>query len=281
MHPDDIPNPTDEQLRALDREVCFVPTETGDPKVLTPEQINHYNTFGYLMPFDGLGKDEVHDLRNFFEGALEAFQNMGRDSYSISTAHLRFARIHRLLSHPAILSHVSDLLGENLVGWGAHFFCKLPHDGKAVPWHQDAIYWPITPTRTVTVWLAIDDANPENANMRFIPRSHLHGSIDYQLKDDPNAVLNLETKDPLSYGDPPVDVTLKAGQFSMHCDLLLHGSEPNDSDRRRCGLTLRYAATEVKAYYDWHHKGVLVRGQDVSGNWANPPLPKQTRTTEA
>jgi hypothetical protein len=60
----------------------------------------------------------------------------------------------------------------------------------------------------------------------------------------------------------------------MHCDLLLHGSEPNDSDRRRCGLTLRYAAAEVKAFYDWHHKGVLMRGQDLSGNWANPPEPQ-------
>ena len=274
MHPDDIPDPTDEQLQALDREVCFVQTETEDHKVLTPEQIDHYNTFGYLMPLEGLDKDEVRDLRNFFEGVLEAFRNMGRDSYSISTAHLRFARIYELMSHQAILDPVSDLLGENLVGWGAHFFCKLPHDGKTVPWHQDAIYWPITPTRTVTVWLAIDDADPENANMRFIPRSHLHGTIDYQLKDNPNSVLNLETKDPENHGDSPVDVTLKGGQFSIHSDLLLHGSKPNDSDRRRCGLTLRYAATEVKAYYDWRHKGILVRGQDVSGNWVNPSVPQ-------
>ncbi len=274
MHPDDIPNPTDEELQDLDRQVCFVPTENDDPKVIDSEQIKHYNDFGYLMPFDGLDEDEIRDLRNFFEGALEAFRNLGRDSYSISTAHLRFARIYQLLSHPAILGPVSDLLGENLVGWGAHFFCKLPHDGKAVPWHQDAIYWPITPTRTVTVWLAIDDADPENANMRFIPRSHLHGAIDYQRMDDPNAVLNLKTENPASYGEPPVDVTLKAGQFSMHCDLLLHGSEPNESDRRRCGLTLRYAAAEVTAYHDWHHKGVLVRGQDPSDNWANPPAPR-------
>ena len=99
MHPDDIPDPTDEQLQALDREVCFVQTETEDPKVLTPEQIDHYNTFGYLMPLEGLDKDEVRDLRNFFEGVLEAFRNMGRDSYSISTAHLRFARIYELMSH--------------------------------------------------------------------------------------------------------------------------------------------------------------------------------------
>ena len=74
MHPDEIPNPTDEQLGTLDREVCFVPTENDDPKVLTSEQISHYNEFGYLMPFDGLDEDEIRNLRNFFEGALEAFR---------------------------------------------------------------------------------------------------------------------------------------------------------------------------------------------------------------
>ena len=65
MHPEDISNATDEQLQTLDREVCFVQTETDDPKVLSPEQIDHYNRFGYLMPLEGLHKDEVRDLRNF------------------------------------------------------------------------------------------------------------------------------------------------------------------------------------------------------------------------
>lgn len=277
MHPDDIPNPTNEQLQALNRQVRFVPTDNDTPKVLTPDQVKRYNELGYLMPFDGLEESEIRDLGNFFEGALEAFRNLGRDSYSINTAHLRFARIRDLLGHPALLGPVSDLLGDNVVGWGAHFFCKIPQDGKEVPWHQDAVYWPIDPTRTVTVWLAIDDADPGNANMRFIPRSHLHGSIDYRQTNDPNAVLNLRADNPESYGDPPVDVALKAGQFSMHCDLLLHGSEPNRSDRRRCGLTLRYAAAEVKAYHDWDQKGVLLAGRDLDGNWANPPPPGSFR----
>ena len=104
-----------------------------------------------------------------------------------------FARIYDLVAHPKIVGPVADLLGSNVVAWGAHFFCKLPNDGKRVPWHQDALYWPITPTRTVTAWLAVDDAEPENANMRFIPRSHLEGPIDYNVTTDKNAVLNLES----------------------------------------------------------------------------------------
>ena len=273
MHPDDIPVPTDEQLREIDREVVFIPSVNPSPQVLSANQVHQYNELGYLMPLEGLDASEANDLRTYFDGVLDAFHNLGRDSYSISTAHLRFARIYQLLSHPAIVGPVADLLGPDIIGWGAHFFCKMPHDGKRVPWHQDALYWPITPTRTVTVWLAIDDADPGNANMRFIPGSHVHGPIDYEVIDGTDTVLNLETQNPESYGDSPVDVTLKAGQFSMHCDLLLHGSEANESDRRRSGITLRYAAAGVKAFHGWHHKGIVVSGEDVGGNWANPPCP--------
>ena len=272
MHADDIPAPTHQQIAELDRQVRFVPVDNANPQFLTHRQLEQYNQQGYLLPFDGLDAPLVRDLRTYFDGVLDAFRNLGRDSYSISTAHLRFARIYELLSHPPILAPVTDLLGPDIIGWGAHFFCKMPSDGKRVPWHQDALYWPITPARTVTVWLAIDDADPENANMRFIPGSHLRGPIDYDETDASDVVLNLEARDAEAHGDP-VDVTLQAGQFSMHCDLLLHGSEANTSARRRCGLTLRYAAAEVQAFHGWHHKGIVVKGQDAAGNWANHPCP--------
>ncbi len=95
----------------------------------------------------------------------------------------------------------------------------------------------------------------------------------YRLsEDDEHNVLNQTVEEAEQYG-PPVDNELKAGEISMHSDLLLHGSEANDSDRRRCGLTLRYCAADVKAHLDWHAKGVIVSGSDPSGHWANAPRP--------
>ncbi|TWT73078.1 phytanoyl-CoA dioxygenase family protein [Allorhodopirellula solitaria] len=273
LNVDEIPNPTPAQLAELPRQVGFVPSVNAHPQTLSAAQIEQYNEQGFLMPLDGLAADEIREIRAFFDGVLAAFMELGRTSYSINTAHLRFARIYELVQHPRIVAAVADLLGPNVVCWGSHFFCKLPHDGKSVPWHQDSTYWPLSPTKTVTVWLAIDDADPDNANMKFIPRSHRHGLIDYDESQDANTVLNLAVENPHSYGDAEVDVTLPAGQFSMHSDLLLHGSEANDSDRRRCGLTIRYAAADVTTWYDWHQKGIVVRGENVSGQWANPVVP--------
>lgn len=270
---DEIANPSFSQLAALPRQMGFVPAVNAQPETLSKQQIEDYNAQGYLMPFRGLQADEVRELRAFFDGVLAAFIELGRSSYAISTAHLRFKRIYELVHHPEIVAPAADLLGPNVVCWGSHFFCKMPHDGKQVPWHQDSTYWPLSPTKTVTVWLAIDDADPENANMKFIPRSHLHGLIDYDETHEADTVLNLAVRNPHSYGGDELDVTLKAGQFSIHSDLLLHGSEANQSDRRRCGLTIRYAAADVTTWYGWHQKGVVVRGVDPAGHWLNPPAP--------
>jgi hypothetical protein len=86
-------------------------------------------------------------------------------------------------------------------------------------------------------------------------------------------VLNQTIENVEQYGTP-VDDDLRAGEVSIHSDLLLHGSNANDSDRRRCGLTLRYCAAEVRAHMDWNQKGVIVSGSDPSGHWANRPRPE-------
>jgi ectoine hydroxylase-related dioxygenase (phytanoyl-CoA dioxygenase family) len=109
--------------------------------------------------------------------------------------------------------------------------------------------------------------------MRFIPGTHHFGHLTYKLtENDGSNVLDQTVENAEEFGEP-IDVELKAGEISIHSDLLLHGSEANDSDRRRCGLTLRYCAADVRAGMDWNQKGVLVSGHDPSGHWANPPRP--------
>jgi ectoine hydroxylase-related dioxygenase (phytanoyl-CoA dioxygenase family) len=127
----------------------------------------------------------------------------------------------------------------------------------------------------VTVWLAIDDADRDNACMRFLAGSHHHGRLTYRPSDpSEHNVLNQTIENAEQYGEE-VAVELKAGEISMHSDLLLHGSAANHSARRRCGLTLRYCAAEVRAGMGWNGKGVIVSGSDPSGHWANPPRPRE------
>ncbi|MBT3603303.1 MAG: phytanoyl-CoA dioxygenase family protein [Candidatus Latescibacteria bacterium] len=263
-----------ETIDDVPRDLAFHPSTVTEPKVLTGDQVASYNANGYVKGIQVFDEAEMLAHRCYFDVLLEKAIAEGGNSYSLSSAHLTYAGAYDLLTHPRIVAYVKDILGDNVIGWGAHYFCKLPKDGKRVSWHQDASYWPMTPSKTVTVWLAIDDADVENACMRFIPTSHLHGHLTYHLsEEDENNVLNQTVANAEELG-APVDVELKAGEVSMHSDLLLHGSEANESNRRRCGITLRYCAADVRAYMGWNDKGVVVSGKDETGLWTNPLRPE-------
>ncbi len=262
-----------DELAKLPRDLSFHPVSNPSPTTLTAAQIEQFNRDGYVKGIRVYSAAEIADIRGYFDRLLAQVVAAGGDSYSISSAHLRYGRVWDIVTNAKIVACVKDLLGENVVGWGSHFFCKMPKDGKSVAWHQDSSYWPLTPSKAVTVWLAVDDADVENACMRFVAGSHHFGAMTFRPSDpSEHNILNQTIENVEQYGQF-VDDCLKAGEISLHSDLLLHGSEANMSDRRRCGLTLRYAPVDVHAYMDWNLKGVWVSGSDPQGHWANRPRP--------
>jgi len=272
-HPSFQAVPDSSELNKISRDLQFHPSHNPAPNVLTTGQIADFNEQGFVRPISIFSSAEIEEIRSGFDLLLAQVTATGGNSYSISSAHLKYGLVYDILSDRRIVDCVSDLLGENVIGWGSHFFCKMPHDGKAVAWHQDASYWPLSPSKAVTAWLAIDDADRENACMKFIAGSHHVGHLTYrESSPDEHNVLNQTVENPEQYGKVVYD-ELQAGQISLHSDLLLHGSEANTSARRRCGLTLRYAAAEVRAAMQWNQKGVWVRGSDATGHWTNLQRP--------
>ena len=264
----------DDILGEVERDLAFRPCGVDNPRTLEREQIDRFNERGFVLPISVFSETEIASVRGYFDDLLARVLATGKDQYSISTAHMKYGRVYDLLTEPRIVDCVGDLLGENVVGWGSHFFCKMPHDGKTVSWHQDASYWPLTPSKAVTCWLAIDDADTENACLRFLAGSHHHGHLTWRKSSpEEHNTLDQSVENAEQYGTP-VDNVLRAGECSLHTDLLLHGSEVNESSRRRCGLTLRYTTPDVRAAMDWNQKGILISGSDSDGHWANPPRPE-------
>ena len=164
-------------LRVLDRKasmsdaIAFYESDPARTKALTPEQVQRFNRDGFVRPLDALSDGEIGNARAYFESLLNRMQAMrdGRNSYALDGYHLRCKGIWDMAQHPRILDYVEDLLGPDFTCWSTHYFCKLGQDPKRVPWHQDATYWPVRPTMTVTVWLAIDDVDATNSPLQFMP----------------------------------------------------------------------------------------------------------------
>ena len=183
--------PTPEDLIRMSRDLRYHPVRNDHPAVLTSAQIDTFNEQGYLKPFRIYSDEEIDAIRDEFDGMIEQVMARGDHNYSIISAHLKSGMVHDIMNDPRIVAYISDLLGDDVVGWGAHFFCKLPGDGKIVNWHQDASFWPLSPSKTVTAWLAIDDADTENACMRFVAGSHHYGHLTYHMSEEAeNNVLN-------------------------------------------------------------------------------------------
>lgn len=263
----------DEEVSKLKRELRFFPVKTMTPGILNRDQIEFFNTNGYLTRLQIFDVQKAIANRKDFDRILDIFRKQGKDSYAIDRYQDRFSAIYDIATNPLILDYLEDLLGPNIVCWATHYFCKMPGDEKAVSWHQDCSYWPLTPSKTVTVWLAIDDVDRENGCMQIIPGTHLRGHLEWKESDSTEHNVLTQTIPGAEKFGVPVDIQLKPGEISIHSELLVHGSLPNRSKRRRCGLTLRYCPVDVHAYWDWNKQSIICRGKDSSGHWANVPRP--------
>lgn len=267
-------NAEDQVIRTLSRDLRFFPVKNSNPSKLSPDQIRQYNELGYVSGFRVFNDRDVKKNRDSFDSILDEFRRSGKGSYDINRYEDRYAAIYDAATAPAILDLIQDIIGPNIICWATHYICKLPGDDMGVSWHQDCSYWALSPSKTVTAWLAIDDADRENGCMQVIPGSHLHGHIAFKNSDeDERNVLNQTIEHAEQFGKP-VNVELKAGEISLHSDLLVHGSQPNRSHRRRCGLTLRYCPPDVHAYLDWNKRAIICRGADPQGHWGNIPRPR-------
>jgi hypothetical protein len=230
---------------------------------LTSDEQQQYREDGYLTGLPLFDAAAVEQLQQRFD-ELCAMLPEGVEMSRINCWHKANRWVDQLCRTPALLDYVEDLAGPNFFLWGAQFFCKFPHDGTVVPWHQDAQYWPLSPRKAVTAWIALFDTDRENAAMQVVKGTHRGGDVEHRTSANEHYILNEEI-DPAAI-DPSrvVSIDLRAGEMSLHDDGLIHGSAANDSDRIRAGLALRFSPTDVRCDLSvWpNFEAYLVRGVD-------------------
>ena len=230
---------------------------------------------GYCLFPAVLDPQETATLRQMLDDALatplphpvEAHRRDGsrldRPGY-VGEPHARDLRWLEICRHPRILDAVEAVLGPNLILIFSSVFIKLPHDPTQVAWHQDNTYWPsVHGTDVVTLWLAIDDADAENAAMQVIPGSHQGYKEMEMIPTGDNQTLRNTVAVKPEQEESAITLAMPAGSLSIHDSYILHGSAANQSDRRRAGYTIRYCSTDTAwVDIDMHPIPIfLVRGE--------------------
>jgi non-heme Fe2+,alpha-ketoglutarate-dependent halogenase len=235
-------------------------------KILTEEAIQRYRDTGYLAPIRALSTTEAAGIRT----KLETFEaGAGPLAGKLrQKSHLLFTWLNDLIRHGRILDAVEDVIGPDILCWGTSFFIKEPRNPAYVSWHQDSTYWGLDPSDIVTAWVALSDSTTKNGAMRVVPGSHTVAQIPHRDTFRPDNLLSRGQEVMIDVDDAQAaTLTLKAGEMSLHHVRLIHGSEPNPSDRRRIGFAIRYLPTYVRQVAGSHDWATLVRGVDHYGNF--------------
>jgi ectoine hydroxylase-related dioxygenase (phytanoyl-CoA dioxygenase family) len=215
---------------------------------LKPAEAAHYQREGWVIPEFRLPPARVATMVHALETLLR--DNPGVRPEKLVSAHVAgdngegvrgVSDFLDLARDPETVELVSDVIGDDVILWGCHVFCKLPGEGYETPWHQDGHYWPIRPLATCTVWVALEESTVENGCLRVIPRSHEGQVLHEHLHEDrTDLTLNQRMADGTFDEAAAVDLELQPGQMSLHDVYMIHGAAANTSGKRRTGAALRF-----------------------------------------
>jgi Phytanoyl-CoA dioxygenase (PhyH) len=220
---------------------------------LAADEIKQYAADGYVIPRFRLPASKIEGLRLTLDTLIA--DNPGVRPEKLVSAHVEGAaggaanregvRGSRafldLARDPDLVELISGVIGDDVILWGCHVFCKPGGDGHETPWHQDGHYWPIRPLATCTAWIALDRSDRTNGCLRVIPGSHRDQRLHEHLHEDRADVVLNQRLDAASFDEAAaVDLELEPGQMSLHDVYMIHGAAANRSPRRRAGVAVRF-----------------------------------------
>ncbi|EIN02798.1 phytanoyl-CoA dioxygenase [Paraburkholderia hospita] len=241
-------------------------------KHLTEAQIAHFKQHGYVYPMRAISAQEAAEYRRVIE-QYEASSGEDVNKTLKIKGHLALPAIVELARRPAILDAVEDLIGPDIMLFGASIFAKNGRDPRYVSWHQDSTYFGLTPHEEVTVWVALTPANSVNGVLRVLPGSHSGPGLKHV---ETYAKDNMLAKGQTLVGIDEalaVEMPLQPGEFSMHHERTAHSSLPNRSDDRRIGFAFFYVPAHVRSA-SGRRRATLVRGVDRFDHWDPDTLPE-------
>lgn len=165
-------------------------------------------------------------------------------------------QLQKLQEHDAFCRELYDgkfrqlaqlLLQNDVSSQNMQYFNKPPQIGQPTPPHQDGYYFKITPSKAVTMWLALEDVDPDTGCVRYVRGSHQYGMRHHAR----SAVLGF-SQHILDFGIPfdrknEVAFPAQPGDLLVHHSLTVHWADGNTSaDRTRQAMGFIYYAAGVE-----------------------------------
>ena len=246
--------------------------------MLTPAQVEHYHTEGYVAIPGFLSAQEIAAFLSEMDAASSGNTLADHDATRMEMEPnqppdgTQVRRLYEPCSHyevfrafsksERLLDAVGALLGPDLVFHYSKINMKPAGVGSPVEWHQDLSYYPLTHRGSVSILFYLDAATVENGCLQVMPRRHQSELLSHSTDGFFQGRVTEAVDSSLVVPIPGAAGTV----IFMHA-MTPHASIANVSDTPRRTLILSYRAADAFPIYtgEMTHKteanARLVRGQ--------------------
>ena len=219
---------------------------------ITDDQKKRFNEDGYFLLENVFTADEMervaeriegyqkrHEERLAAQGGTEGISRIGEITFTDHLAE-NDPELAAFVTRPEFVAIATQLLGPDVdLYWNQSVF-KQPEGTKQFPWHQDDGYTAVTPSPYLTLWLALNDATPENGCISVLPGSQKRGLVPHYLTE--LGYVCHDADDP----DQGVLVPVKAGSMAVFQSLTMHKSGANRSLGTRKAYVIQFSAAGLR-----------------------------------
>jgi ectoine hydroxylase-related dioxygenase (phytanoyl-CoA dioxygenase family) len=204
---------------------------------------------GYVVLHDVFTRSEMDEIANSIEAhhrrTVEWVRQNGQAAGISAQSEITFTchlaeqdpKLRAFCLRPEFVAISTELLGPDVdLYWNQSVF-KEPEGNRIFPWHQDDGYAEVDPSPYLTLWLALNDATPENGCISVLPGRYKDGLLPH--RESPHGWVCHEADDP----DQGVMVPVPAGSIAAFWSLTPHKSGSN----RSLGVRKAYVIQFTKA----------------------------------
>jgi hypothetical protein len=238
-----------------------------------PYGLDDFDRNGFAFPQRAIAADAAAAWVERYEFYERMLGMKGRVGILRFKPHLCFTWMYDLVSHPTVLDAIERLVGPDILCVGSIVWLKDARDPAFVSWHQDNVYTGWDPEDVHLTWMAMTPSRRDNGCVRFIPGSHRWAPMRHEETHERNNLLSRGQTLRDIDTSTAVDAVLEPGEFSIHHECTVHGSEANGSDQRRIGFSGIYCSPAVRSTIG-RRSANLVRGRDRYGHWDQDPVPR-------
>lgn len=142
--------------------------------------------------------------------------------------HLTSEYLLGVMTDPRQFDLVEQIIGEEALAIGTGCFFKPP-GAAALPFHQDNYDIGVYPGTTCAVWISLDDTDPDNGGLRFVPGTQHLGLLPPKI---PGHASVYGQAVPVPRGYEVAHVRTRQGDAVVFGGNILHGSNPNVTKHR-------------------------------------------------